>query len=132
MASNLTAHQITQFKQALLSRSKILLEEIRQELLKYDNERYQELAGTVHDLEEESVADLLVDLELADIDRHVEEIRSIEAALLLIARGRYGLCIECQGPIELERLNINPAAERCLNCQNQYEKTHAGEAHSSL
>jgi DnaK suppressor protein len=132
MASNLTAHQITQFKQTLLSRSKTLLEEIRQELLKSDNEHYQELAGAVHDLEEESVADLLVDLELADIDRHVEEIRGIEAALLRIARGSYGICLECKGPIELERLNINPAAERCVDCQDQYEKTHAGAGHHSL
>ena len=97
MASNLTAHQITQFKQSLLSRSRNLREEIRQELLKQDNEHYQELAGTVHDLEEESVADLLVDLDLAEIDRHVEEFRSIEAALLRIAHGSYGICIDCKG-----------------------------------
>lgn len=132
MTSNLTEHQITEFKQSLLDRSRTLLEEVRQELLKYDNERYQELAGAVHDLEEESVADLLVDLGLADIDRHIDQIRSIEAALLRIARNTYGQCIECQGPISLERLQIAPDAARCIACQDNYEKTHKGMGHPSL
>jgi RNA polymerase-binding transcription factor DksA len=109
-----------------------LLEEIRQELLKYDNERYQELAGSVHDLEEESVADLLVDLKLAAIDRHVEEIRNIEAALLRIARGTFGTCVECKAPVAVERLQLNSAVQRCVTCQAQYEKTHAGMDHPSL
>jgi RNA polymerase-binding protein DksA len=132
MTANLTEHQVVSFKQDLLDRSSALLEEIRQELLKYDNERYQELAGTVHDLEEESVADLLVDLELADIDRHVDEIRNIEAALLRIARGTFGPCVECKSPISVERLQLNPAVQRCVICQEQYEKTHAGMGHPSL
>ena len=132
MTTHITDHQIAGLKQQLLDRSSTLLEEIRQELLKYDNEQYQELAGSVHDLEEQSVADLLVDLDLADIDRHINEIRNIEAALLRIAKGNYGNCIDCQCPIPLERLQLNPAVERCVICQEQYEKTHAGMAHPSL
>lgn len=132
MKALITDHQVAALKQQLLDRSGILLEEIRQELLKYDNERYQELAGSVHDLEEQSVADLLVDLELADIDRHVEEIRNIEAALLRIAKGSYGNCVDCQGPIPLERLQLNPAVQRCVICQEHYEKTHMGMGHPSL
>jgi RNA polymerase-binding protein DksA len=132
MTSSLTEQQTREFKKTLLDRLKAVLEEVRQELLKYDDERYQELAGSVHDLEEESVADLLVDLDLADIDRHIDQIRSIEAALLRIARGTYGQCIECQGPISFERLQIAPDAARCIACQDNYEKTHKGMGHPSL
>ncbi len=132
MTGKLTEQQVASLKQDLLDRSGALLEEIRQELLKYDSEPYQELAGSVHDLEEQSVADLLVDLELADIDRHVEEVRSIEAALLRIAKGTYGECLECHAPIPIERLQLNPAVKRCVTCQEQYEKVHAGMDHPSL
>ena len=130
--SNLSAQQIKEFKQRLEERSSQLREEIHQELLKYDDEQYLELAGKVHDNEEESVADLLVDLNLADIDRHVHEIRTVESALLRIDNGTYGLCSECNGPIAVERLQVYPAAQRCYACQAVYEQRFAQPGHPSL
>lgn len=130
--SKLSAQQINAFRQRLEERSSQLREEIRQELLKYDDEQYLELAGKVHDSEEESVADLLVDLNLADIDRHVQEMRAVEAALLRIGTGRYGVCSECNGPIAVERLQVQPAAQRCLNCQALYEQRFPQPGHPSL
>ena len=79
MPSVLSDKQINELKKQLKQRFFELREEIRQELLESDNEHFIELAGQVHDMEEESVADLLVDLNLAIIDQHVEEIREIDA-----------------------------------------------------
>jgi DnaK suppressor protein len=104
-----------------------LRNEIREELLSYDNEQYRELAGAVHDSGDESVADLLVDISLASIDRHVHEINDIDAALMRIAEGRYGICIECDLPIAFKRLLAYPAAKRCIVCQTLYEKTYAAK-----
>ena len=130
--SELSAQQIKAFRQRLEEHSSQLREEIRQELLKYDDEQYLELAGKVHDSEEESVADLLVDLNLADIDRHVQEMRAVESALLRIDTGRYGVCSECNSPIAVERLQVQPAALRCLGCQALYEQRFAQPGHPSL
>lgn len=33
--------------------------------------------------------------------------------------GSFGLCEQCQKPIELERLKANPAAKLCLTCANK-------------
>jgi len=74
--------QKTTFRNQLKQRFMVLREEISRELIKSDNEHYIDLAGKVYDLEEASVADLLVDLQLATIDRGVNEIRDIDAALL--------------------------------------------------
>jgi DnaK suppressor protein len=128
----LTETQRLQFKQQLKERYYNLREEIRLELLKSDNEHFIDLAGQVHDLEEESVADLLVDLNLAILDMHITEIRAIDAALIHLAEGSYGICSDCTVGIDLERLQLTPTATRCTRCQTSYERNHAGLEHHTL
>jgi DnaK suppressor protein len=86
----------------------------------------------MHDSGEESLADLLVDLELASIDRHIQEIRNIDDALMRIARGIYGECCDCLQPIALKRLEVNPAARRCVICQKSHDHNFAHGAQPSL
>jgi RNA polymerase-binding transcription factor DksA len=120
----LNDHQLLEFKTQLKERFCELREEIRLELLRSDEQHFIDLAGQVHDLEEESVADLLVDLNLAILDLHVEEIREIDNSLMRIARGSYGVCDDCQVEIEIERMQVCPTARRCTPCQSLYERNH--------
>ncbi len=124
MHAELSENQLNEFKHELNTRYLALREEIRQELLASDEERYIELAGLVHDLEEESVADLLVDVNLASIDRHIHELQAVDAALLRMSTGEYGVCIDCGCPIAYARLKANPTSSRCYECQVRYEQTH--------
>ena len=124
MNAELTDTQLSELKHELDRRYQALREEIRQELLASDNEQYIELAGLVHDMEDESVADLLVDLQLNSIDRHIHDLQEVDAALLRMSNAEYGICIECGCPIDLPRLKVNPSASRCLQCQDSYEHTH--------
>lgn len=128
----LTRKQIQQFETQLDGRYQVLREEIRQELLDSENERYIDLAGQVHDLEEQSVADLLVDVDLTIVDIHMGELRAIDAALKRIAARQYGTCIDCSADIAPDRLRANPTAARCRPCQERYERQHAGSATPSL
>ena len=128
----LTAKQLKELRSALEQRHEALRGEIREELLASDEQHFIDLAGQVHDLEEESVADLLVDLELAIIDMHIDEVRDIEAAIRRLQVGAYGVCIECDDEVEVARLRAFPTAKRCLPCQQNYERNHAGNRHSSL
>ena len=93
-------------------------EAIREALLEADEQNYGELAGRVGDLENSSLADLLIDVSLADIDRFVEEIREIDASLRRIAHGSYGFCTDCGSEIEVARLQAYPTAKRCRSCQD--------------
>ena len=117
----LTQQQRAEFKDILQKRFLDVREQIRQALLQADEESYIELAGQVRDMENSSLADLLVDVSLADIDRHVEEIRDIDAALLRIAEGTYGICMDCDNDIDIARLQAYPTAKRCRPCQVKYE-----------
>ncbi len=101
-----------------------LREEIRQALIKSDSEHYLQIADSVRELEDESFADLIVDVGLAEIDRDLGELRAIEAALLRMADGSYGVCEACDKPIDIRRLNLTPQALRCIDCQTIFERTH--------
>ncbi len=128
----LTESQIREFKTRLKERFNDLREEIRLELLRSDDQHFIDLAGQVHDLEEESVADLLVDTDLAIIDMHVDEIRAIDHALMRIAEGGYGVCSHCEDDIDVERLQAYLTAERCTRCQTAHEHGHMGLGKHSL
>lgn len=128
----LTETQICNFKKILNDRFFEVREEIRLELLNSDDQTFIDLAGQVHDTAEASVADLLVDLQLADVDRHINEIRDIDASLLRIAAGKYGVCNDCERSVAVERLQAYPTAKRCHRCQVNHEHCYAGSNGPSL
>lgn len=125
MTTDLTPELLEELRKTLQERRDQLRRQIREELLKADEERYSELAGQVHDPEEASVADMLVDLNLSTIEKHVRELREVEDALARIRDGDYGRCIDCGAPIGAARLKAYPTALRCIQCQDRWEATHA-------
>jgi RNA polymerase-binding protein DksA len=124
MSHSLNAHQIDELRSSMTTRASQLREEIRQTLLKSDHEQYAMIADQVRDLEDDSFADLIVDVNLAEIDRDVQELRLIDGAMLRMGNGSYGHCDDCESPIELARLRATPFASRCFECQSAFERTH--------
>jgi RNA polymerase-binding transcription factor DksA len=132
MTDQLSDKQLKGLEETLRRRLDELLDEIRDVLLRSDDEHYRALAGEVHDVEDESVADLLVDVTLAEIDRDIGEVRDIEQALMRMSSRSYGVCIDCGVAIDYKRLQAYPSAHRCRPCQEQYEKTHRDHRHDTL
>ncbi len=124
MTRNLQNKQVESLQAAMRARQVQLREEIRQALIKSDSEHYLQIADSVRELEDESFADLIVDVGLAEIDRDLDELRAIDAALLRVADGSYGVCEACDKPIDVKRLNVTPQALRCIDCQTIFERTH--------
>ncbi|MBO9513612.1 MAG: TraR/DksA family transcriptional regulator [Variovorax sp.] len=58
----------------------------------------------------------------AEKDRDALELRQIAAAKERMRQGRYGLCIDCGAPIPRARLEVQPASERCVPCQEAFER----------
>lgn len=107
----------------LRARLRALQARIRTTLLRCDAEAHGQLAGQVHDAEEDALADVLVDVNLAEITREVEEVRELDAALRRIMVGVYGLCADCGERIDRRRLEAHPTAKRCLDCQRTSDRT---------
>ena len=124
MRQNLDARQIEELRSAMRKRAGELREEIRRALVKSDSEQYAQIANEVRDLEDESFADLIVDVNLAEIDRDLAELRAVELALQRIDAGSYGRCEHCGQSIEFHRLQAALSATRCYDCQSSFERTH--------
>jgi RNA polymerase-binding protein DksA len=116
----------------LRSRQAVLRGEIHAALLASSEERHRELAGMVHDAADDSVADLLTDVNLKGMDRDARELTLVTAALTRLAQGTYGTCIDCGGEIGYQRLEAQPGAARCIECETRHERQYSHERGPTL
>jgi RNA polymerase-binding transcription factor DksA len=124
---HLRRSQIAQIEARLRLKVVDLREDIRRELEQSEEARHREAADLVGDAGDQSVAQLLADLDVAAIDRDMRELRSVEAARERLKAGTYGTCADCGGAIPWPRLLAQPDAVRCMPCAGQHDKTHAHE-----
>lgn len=57
----------------------------------------------------------------ASVQRRETMMRNIDAALKRIDDDAYGLCIDCDEPIDSRRLEFDPTAMRCIDCASKAE-----------
>ena len=62
------------------------------------------------------------ELEFALSDREVEELTTIDAALIRIEARSYGECMDCGVQIPAARLDARPEETRCVPCQEKIER----------
>jgi len=128
----LTQDQAQELARAIEGRRSTLIAELQRGTERVREDDHDTVAGTVPDPGDESVATLIKDLDHADVSRDVAELRSLEAARGRMQEGSYGVCIDCGIDIPFARLQATPSAERCIACQEKYEKTYATPGGSSL
>lgn len=129
---HLTERQIEELTLRLTERTRVLGARVREELAASDTQHYRDLAGMVADTADEALASALVDLDTAIIDRHIIELRDIEAAHGRMKTTTYGICIDCGDEVAYERLAVYPTAKRCVRCQQQREHTYAHRGRATL
>ena len=95
-ASHLSPDQLARFREMLVDEYGAL------------QARARELADPV-DLEPDLAEVLLV--------RCLTAMDEIDAALTRLGAGTYGSCVTCTRTIPFERLEVVPAADRCVACQ---------------
>ena len=116
--------QLEQLRRAIERRRESLVDELGRDVVRARDEQFGQLAGSAPDIGEVSVATLLADLDQAELSRDVVELRELEAARQRLADGTYGICADCGASIGFERLQAEPAAVRCVECQQRHEKTY--------
>ena len=106
---------------------KNLLLETKREILDKLVETNADFRAIVEEMDPKDFADVASD----DIDRKMLEalgtqelkrLRQIDAALVRIQQGRYGLCMKCGKKIPSERLHAIPYAVMCIECQKGEER----------
>lgn len=129
----LTQSQIDQLAKKLNEDYAALLREVRGELENSGNQhRIDLLNNEPGDSGDESMANALADFNLTILDRHIDDMRDIEAALQRIKNGEYGVCIDCGVNVAFARLQAYPTAKRCIVCQEKRERDYAHEGQPKM
>jgi len=84
-------------------------------------------AGTheVADRKDEATQQQLDGLDDLQEQRDIDELAQVESALKRLDAGTYGDCVDCGESIPLQRLRVQPAAQRCASCQLAAEQARA-------
>lgn len=129
---SLEHEEIAELRRLIEHRRAALGRELREDVEQVSRETFSALKGEVGDEGEASMARTLSETRQAELTRDVDEMRALEAALERMLTGSYGECIDCGRDIAVERLRVEPAAARCIECQEVYERTHAQPGQASL
>lgn len=123
--TKLHQEQVAELHAALSRQRREIAASVSDERAHPEERSFAAISGGVTDAGDEAVADVIADLGAARTDRHENDLRAIEAALLRLQEGGYGDCIDCGAAIGYARLKVSPAAARCVKCQNTFERTVA-------
>ena len=130
--SHLSHEQLTELRQKIEGERTRLRQDIREELTRTEDEQHATLAGQVHDAGEESVADMLTEINTAVLGNSIKALREVETAQERLHEGTYGTCEECGEAIPFARLQAYPAARLCISDQERYEIQHPQDKHPEL
>lgn len=128
----LDQQQALNLKTRLRERATQLRDELQRTRAKSVDETPSNVAERARDSEDDSFATLIVDTNLTEMERDADELRMIDSALQRITAGTYGDCVDCGQSIPVARLQAEPTAERCIQCQELHEKTHLSARTPSL
>src|SRR5678815_2632276 len=126
--ATLSRKDIDAFTRRLQARRRELIAEIRHEMEGGEDENAARLRDEYDGLDphdDRAIGDWVRDVGMAQSARESAELQAVEAALKRIADDTYGECVDCGEMIARARLDANPAAARCIACQQRAE-TRAG------
>ncbi len=124
-----TATHLPPIREATLRHQLELLHQrrdaIRAELMSMlsESERIADanLGPQVRDWKDTAFAYQLAGVHSTTIAQLRAELGAVGEAMTRIGDGSYGTCTQCGRPIAAERLAVQPAASRCLDCQSRAE-----------
>ena len=103
-----------------LSEARNLLEQRREQLVSlrasHQQQRDDMLDQRPLDTGDASVRDDFVDRQDRFEERELRELQAIDAAFARIESGEYGICRDCEEPIDGDRLRAIPEAALCVAC----------------
>ncbi len=103
-------------------REQMLIRQIAEERNRIDNEGLSQLEADVGDQVDQAFVKTSVEMERGLIDRYTAELADIAAARERLSNDMLGLCVDCGEPIGAARLQAQPTAGRCADCQWRHEK----------
>jgi len=117
----LTQSHLTMLRDLLTYRR----QELRAEVHAAEQARRLPISGVAHEVEDrmdEAARQQSSEMIGAQERRDIVELDEVLAALGRLDSGTYGDCVDCGEPIPMPRLLMQPAAQRCAECQTASER----------
>ena len=118
----LSGQALQRLRRRLDERERELRAKIVDERNRVQDEAEAQFDGGGGDLVDRAFVTTQVSMERDLIERCIGQLDEIARTHDRIATGDIGICIDCADPIENERLDANPVASRCTECQMLREK----------
>ena len=100
---------------------------IREELIgQLKASRKGDWAEQASHCERDQLVDLTSRLDLPQVEQNVTALKRIDATLCQIELGLFGLCSDCEEPLTLAQLELDPTLQRCPRCELRYRKGFHG------
>lgn len=113
--ANMNEHQKQQLKNTLLSQKEAIEDRLQTQAgddrVELDQSRQGRLSR-MDALQQQAMAK-------ATLGRLRNDLHKVKRTLLAIETEDYGYCLECDEPIDFERLSINPTITLCKACMQQ-------------
>lgn len=131
MTKALKKTQIQKFKEILQKEQHQVVYNdrvLREEYFVNNDDRYDE--------GDQAASDIAQSMQMRLSNREVLYLRKITEALKRVEDGTFGICENCEEPIELKRLSARPTVTLCVSCKEEQEKfesiTAVGRAPKSM
>lgn len=120
----LDATELAQFRQELMTLRREVAAAVDARLHGHGEHRHDEAGLPRHadETDDDAAAETQRQADVTHLARTAVALRDIDAALARIDDGEYGLCTDCDEPIDRRRLQAHPAALRCARCQDRFER----------
>jgi DnaK suppressor protein len=119
----LDSADLQRFRDLLLAMKRDAAQAVESRLHGHGEHRHDEAGLPSHadETDDDAAAETARQADVTHLARSATALRDIESALARIDDGEYGLCADCDDPIDLRRLQAQPAAVRCARCQQSVE-----------
>ncbi|MFC1665612.1 TraR/DksA family transcriptional regulator [Pseudomonadota bacterium] len=104
-----------------LTEEKLTLFKEQDEFFAQHTVRQKDVMGSTHDRGDEALADAITEANMVHTERYKLRLIQLDRAMGRIETGTYGICLDCELPINPARLNSDPAVPLCIDCQTAKE-----------
>ena len=111
----------TRLKEILLEQKRRMWNDLREDVFRNTGEALNTQFEIPQDPGEQSMIDLLEDLQLSIADIRRQQLTHLDEAMGKLERGTYGFCENCGADIGEKRLQVMPSATHCIRCQENIE-----------
>ena len=111
----------TRLKEILLEQKRRMWNDLREDVFRNTGEALNTQFEIPQDPGEQSMIDLLEDLQLSIADIRRQQLTHLDEAMGKLERGTYGFCENCGAGIGEKRLQVMPFATHCIRCQENIE-----------